>query len=217
MLGYSLILFDLDGTLTDPKGGITRSVQFALSRLEIDEPDLERLTGFIGPPLGEMFAKTYNLGREDTRRAIGYYREFFMEQGIFDNEAYPGIEELLNSLKKTKRTLVVATSKPTVFAERILEHFRLKSYFDLVVGSHLDQTRETKADIIAYIMEKYPQVTKRNMVMIGDREHDVIGAQCMGIDSIAVRYGYGCDAEWEKTKPDYLVGTVQELQELLLG
>ena len=212
-----MILFDLDGTLTDPKAGITRSVRYALGRLGIEEPDLDSLIGFIGPPLAESFSKQYAMTPEETASAVVFYREFFKQQGMFDNEVYPGIEELLQSLKSVGCTLVVATSKPTVFAEAILQHFDLAKYFDLVVGSNLDQTRSAKAEIIACILESFPEFQNAYFVMIGDREHDIIGAHHTRIDSIAVRCGYGPDEELRRANPTYMAEAVTELRDLLLS
>ncbi len=212
-----MILFDLDGTLTDPKAGITRSVRYALGRLGIEEPDLDSLIGFIGPPLAESFSKQYAMTPEETARAVAFYREFFKEKGMFDNEVYPGVEELLRSLKAAGCTLVVATSKPTVFADAILQHFDLVRHFDLVVGSNLDQTRSAKTEIIACILESFPEVPIAEFVMIGDREHDIIGAHHTGIDSIAVRYGYGADEELRRANPTYMAEAVTELRDLLLS
>jgi phosphoglycolate phosphatase len=152
MKEYKFILFDLDGTLTDPKVGITKSVQYALSKYDIKVEKLENLEVFIGPPLGESFKEFYSFTDDEARQAIEYYREYFGEKGIFENEVYPQIPILLKELKKKDKVLIVATSKPTVFAKRILEHFNLGNYFDLVAGSNLDGTRTSKAEVIQYIL-----------------------------------------------------------------
>lgn len=213
---YSIILFDLDGTLSDPKIGITKSVQYALAKLGIDEPDLDKLECFIGPPLQDSFAEYYSFDEEKTNKAIDFYRERFKDKGLFENDLYSSIPILLKSLKELQCTLVVATSKPTVFAEEILRHFNIKQYFDLVVGSNLDGTRTAKTGIIQYIIDAYDHQTLDNFIMIGDRKHDIIGANNTGIDSIGVTYGYGSFEELRHANPTYIVTSVDQLKDILL-
>lgn len=216
MKNYRFILFDLDGTLTDPKVGITKSVQYALHKMNIVEQDLEKLTCFIGPPLQVSFKEYYGFDEEQTKSAIDYYRERFKEQGIFENELYEGILPLVQLLKEQQYRLVVATSKPTVFAEQILKHFELESYFDLIVGSNLDGTRSSKADIIRFILDYYKGYGNKDFVMIGDRKHDIIGANDTHIDSIAVSYGYGSMEELTESNPTQTAESVEQLKELLV-
>jgi len=213
---YRFILFDLDGTLTDPKVGITKSVQYALHKMNIVEQDLEKLTCFIGPPLQVSFKEYYGFDEEQTKSAIDYYRERFKEQGIFENELYEGILPLVQLLNEQQYRLVVATSKPTVFAEQILKHFELESYFDLIVGSNLDGTRSSKADIIRFILDYYKGYGNKDFVMIGDRKHDIIGANDTHIDSIAVSYGYGSMEELIESNPTQTAESVEQLKELLV-
>jgi len=212
---YSTILFDLDGTLTDPKVGITKSVQYALSKLGIHEPDLDKVTCFIGPPLGLMFQQAYHVSPSDTRRAVDHYREYFKTDGMYGNVLYDGIPRLLEMLKREFVNLVVATSKPTVFAKKILHHFDIEQYFDHVVGSNLDGTRSAKTEIIECAMRLYPDLATTGFVMIGDREHDIIGANGNDIDSIGVLYGYGTREEFNQAKATYVVDSVEDLCELL--
>lgn len=212
---YKIILFDLDGTLTDPKVGITKSVQYALLKMGIVEPDLDKLESFIGPPLQDSFADQYNFDEVLTQKAIEFYRDRFKEKGMFENKVYTSIPELLKSLKKLGFTLVVATSKPTVFSEEILKYFKLDHYFDLVIGSNLDGTRTAKTDIIQYIIDSYSEYKLSDFIMIGDRKHDIIGANNTGIDSIAVTYGYGSIDELNQANPTHIVNTVEELESLL--
>ncbi|UPM55464.1 HAD family hydrolase [Gottfriedia acidiceleris] len=217
MKKYKIILFDLDGTLSDPKVGITKSVQYALQKMEIIEPDVDKLECFIGPPLQVSFAEHYNFDETNIQKAVEFYRERFKEKGMFENELYPNIASLLKSLKKLQFILVVATSKPTVFAEKILNYFNIDEYFDIVVGSNLDGTRASKTEIIQYIMEKYNEYSFDNFIMIGDRKHDIIGANNIGIDSIGVTYGYGSVEELDNSNPTYIVNDVNELMETLIG
>ncbi|MBM7361851.1 HAD superfamily hydrolase (TIGR01549 family) [Priestia taiwanensis] len=211
---YKLVLFDLDGTLTDPKEGIINSVQYALRQFGVEEKE-ENLLSFIGPPLQESFAEHFGWGEEQVTQAITYYREYFSERGMIENEVYEGISQLLEMLREEEKTLVVATSKPTVFAEKIAEHFQLSPYFSSIVGSNLDGTRRDKAEIIAYILEQYPTFKKDEIVMIGDRKHDLIGAMKNGVDSVGVEWGYGDRAELESAKATHVVASVEELQLLL--
>lgn len=215
MTPYSTILFDLDGTLTDPKVGITKSVQYALSKLGIHEPDLDKLTCFIGPPLRLTFQQAYHFSPSDTQRAVDHYREYFKTDGMYENVLYNGIPRLLKMLKREFVNLVVATSKPTVFAKQILHHFDIEQFFDHVVGSNLDGTRSTKTEIIECAMRLYPDLSTTGFVMIGDREHDIIGANDNGIDSIGVLYGYGTREEFNQAKATYVVDSVEDLCELL--
>lgn len=216
MACYDTLLFDLDGTLTDPKPGITRSVQYALRRLGIIVDDLDMLTPFIGPPLAESFQRYYGLPEVEVARAITYYREYFGETGIYENAVYDGIPPLLDRLAAQGRTLAVATSKPAVYAERILAHFDLARYFTFVAGSNLDGTRTAKVEVITHALDGLPQVDRAACVMIGDREHDVLGARAAGIAAIAVGYGYGTPAELASAQPAHLVRSVAELGDLLV-
>jgi phosphoglycolate phosphatase len=216
MKTYQTILFDLDGTLSDPKFGITSSVQYALAKFGIVEDDLDRLEPFIGPPLAVSFAQVYGFDEEQTKQAIAYYRERFVERGMFENVLYAEIPALLARLKAQGKTLCVATSKPTVFAEQILQHFEIASFFDFVAGSNLDGTRVDKTEVIEAVLAAYPHLSKGDMVMIGDRKHDLIGARNTGLDSIGVLYGYGSLAELQAEQPTHLAETVEALGELLL-
>ncbi len=213
---YKVILFDLDGTLTDPKEGITLSVQYALQKFNIVEEDLTKLIPFIGPPLYDSFREYYEFSDEDAKQAITYYREYFTTKGMYQNAVYPGITEMLDALACQNRLLAVATSKPTVFSEQILKHFVLYDFFKLIVGSNLDGTRVVKSEVIAYVLQNMASIAKESIVMVGDRKHDIIGAQSNGIDSIAVGFGYGTPEELLAAGPTYLVESVEQLAKLLL-
>ncbi|RBP04414.1 HAD family hydrolase [Rossellomorea aquimaris] len=214
---YKIILFDLDGTLSDPKEGITKSVQYALENLDVEVPDVHELECFIGPPLQVSFAENYDFDEEKTQRAIDFYRERFKEKGMFENKLYSNIPSLLKSLKKKGFTLVVATSKPTVFAEQILKYFTIDQFFTLIAGSNLDGTRTSKTEIIQYILDIYNEFEPGSFIMIGDRKHDIIGAHNTGIDSIGVTYGYGSFEEISQSSPTYLVETVDMIEDVLVG
>ena len=211
------ILFDLDGTITDPKVGITKSVAFALKSFGINITNLDDLCKFIGPPLKDSFCKYYGFNESNTDIAITKYREYFSEKGLFENVEYSGIKEMLRKLSEQGKTLIIATSKPTVFAVQILEHFDLIKYFKFVAGSELDGSRSKKSEVISYALSQNNITDLSSIIMIGDREHDIIGAKEVGIKSIGVLYGYGDIKELEKAKADYIVANVKELQSYLLG
>ncbi len=184
------IFFDLDGTLTDPKPGITRSIQYALQKLDHHAvPSEDDLTWCIGPPLRASFVKL--LGAEDSAdRAVSLYRERFADVGLYENSVYPDIESILTTLRQSPRRLFVATSKPRIFAERIIDHFGLASHFETVFGSELDGTRVHKSDLLAYAIET-TGVDPAQALMIGDRSHDMVGAKNNGMHAVGVLYGYG--------------------------
>lgn len=207
---YKYILFDLDGTLTDSKEGITKSVQYALSKLGISITDLDSLEKFIGPPLKDSFMEYYNFSDTKADEAVKYYREYFSERGLFENKVYPGVEAMLKQLKETGLHLIVATSKPTVFSEKILGHFNLSKYFDAIVGSTLDGSRSKKADVIQFALEEH-KIKNDEAIMIGDREQDILGAAENGLKSIGVTYGFGSYEELEKAGASLIVNCVDEI------
>lgn len=213
---YDIVLFDLDGTLTDPKEGITKSVQYALGKMGIVEEDLEKLTIFIGPPLAASFKEFYHMNDEEAEQALQYYRERFSKVGLYENAVYNGIKELLEALQKQGKTIFVATSKPTIFSIKILEHFGLIDFFKAVIGSELDGTRVEKDEVIAFVLSQIHQYDLKKIVMVGDRKFDILGAQKNGIDVIGVSYGYGSYEELTQAKPNYIAHTVSELKQMLL-
>lgn len=208
------LLFDLDGTLTDPMVGITKSVQYALRYYGIEEPDLKALCPFIGPPLRDSFIKFYGFSKEQASEAIVKYREYFAETGLFENMEYPGIRDLLAQLKAMGKSLYVATSKPELFAKQILEYFRLSEYFDFIGGADMGEIRVKKGDVIRYVLEENKITEINRAVMIGDREHDIWGARENGLDSIGVLYGYGSFDELSAAGADKIVDSIRTLGEL---
>ena len=215
---YEIVLFDLDGTLTDPAEGITKSVEYALNKWNISVADRKSLFPFIGPPLIESFMEFYGFDREKAVTSVSYYREYFAKTGLFENEIYPGIKEMLTRLKKAGKRLAVATSKPDEFARKILEHFEILEYFDFVGGAAMDETRTKKSEVIEYTLEKMGVSANdvSRVVMVGDRKHDVEGAACFGIDTIGVLYGYGSKEELEKAGAKFTAPTVSVLGTVLL-
>lgn len=215
---YKAIFFDLDGTLTESGEGIIKSVQYALNKMGKPEEDAEKLRVFIGPPLLEQFMKYANFDKDSARQAVTYYRERYSTIGIFENRPYPGIEELLKRLHKNGYILAVSSSKPEFFVRQILEHFHLTEYFDEIVGSTMEEKRTAKADVIEETLHRLNLSDHREQIlMIGDKEHDVIGAREEGIECIAVSYGYGTMEELKAAQPKAIVHSVGELGNILLS
>lgn len=214
---HNFILFDLDGTLTDPGEGIVNSLQYSLNHYGITgEPEI--LQRFIGPPLVDSFQKYFGFDEKKAQEAISIYREYFAEKGVFENEIYPGIPELLKILRDQGKELAVATTKPTVFALQVLEHFSIHTYFkeELVVGSFLDGRRTNKAEIISTVLE-IADKQEYSGIMIGDRKFDVLGAKAHNMSVVGVLYGYGSREELETAGATAIVDTVVDLKKLLTG
>lgn len=216
MAQYKTLLFDLDGTLTDPRVGLTRAVQQALARMGIAVDDPDSLTPFIGPPFQESFARYYGFDAAQIEQATTYYREYYWVTGMYENVVYPGIPALLAKLRRRNVDLHVATSKVTETAEQILRHFDLRHYFDGVFGSNLDNSRATKTEVVAYALSQMRNGKGGPIAMIGDRMHDVVGARNNAVDALAVTYGYGSLQELEAAAPDRIVHSVDELSAFLL-
>ena len=212
---YDYILFDLDGTLTDPGEGITNSVAYALSKYGIEVEDKKSLNVFIGPPLHESFQKYYKFSTLLSFDAVTKYREYYRDRGIFENRLYDGIAHMLKTLKKSGKTVIMATSKPTVFARRIAEHYGIMEYFDVLVGSELDGKRVDKAEVIEEALRQAGFPERSECIMVGDRLHDIIGAKKNSLTSIGVLYGYGSREELSEAGADLMVETVDELLEVL--
>ncbi|EOG8707727.1 HAD family hydrolase [Bacillus paranthracis] len=208
---YTTFLFDLDGTLTDPKEGIVNSVLYALKKLGIEELHINDLHSFIGPPIQQSFVERYNMNEGEVERAVFYFREYLKQRGLLENKVYEDIPNLLKQLKDTGNRLFIATSKPTLFAKQVLDHFQLTDYFEDIVGSNLDGTRIKKEEIIAHILQTNEELNKEGIVMIGDRKHDIIGANQNGIASIGVLYGYGSKTELTEVGATHIVNDVKEL------
>ncbi|MEX0133583.1 HAD family hydrolase [Bacillus nitratireducens] len=213
---YKTFLFDLDGTLTDPKEGIINSVLYALEKIGIEEVNISELDSFIGPPIQQSFVDRYNMNEIEVERAVFYFREYLKQSGLLENKVYDGITTLLQELKDAGNRLFVATSKPTVFAKQVIEHFQLTTFFEEIVGSNLDGTRIKKEEIIAHLLQTNEELKKEEMVMIGDRKHDVIGANSNGIASIGVLYGYGSEIELSDAGAIHIVKDVEELQSVCI-
>ncbi len=211
------LLFDLDGTLTNPKEGITKCVQYALHAYGIDEPDLEKLVPFIGPPLRQSFMDFYGFSEADAARAVEIYRERFSTIGLSENFPYPGIADMLQALQKQGKMLAVASSKPTIYVRQILDKFELSQYFQIIEGSNLDGTRVDKKEVIAEVLSQLDHPSANQLLMVGDRKFDVIGAKAIGFNCVGVRFGFAAPGELEESGAVYIAETVEDLQQYLLS
>lgn len=211
------ILFDLDGTLTDPEEGITKSLQYALRHMGIEVEDLTTLRRHIGPPLKEGLMEYWGFDEEKTEEAIVWYREYFAKAGMFQNIVYPGVEKVLEALTAEGKKLILATSKAEKYAILIMEHFGLDKYFTDMCGASMDGTRGKKGDVIHYALEKNQITNKDEVVMVGDRLHDIKGAKANGIKSIGVLYGFGDREELELAGADKIAQNLEELKSILLS
>lgn len=205
------VLFDLDGTLTDSGPGIINGVQYALEKMGRKEDDKEKLRRFIGPPLKEEFKKFCGITEEEGVNAVAFYREYYTETGIFENEVYEGIPELLKALKEKGLQIAMATSKPEKFAKIIAEHFEIASYFDFIGGSLMDGSRTKKSEVIQYVLDACGVKDRDTVLMIGDRDYDILGAKTIGVHSVGVLYGYGDREELEKAGAEFIVETAGEV------
>lgn len=212
---YKYILLDLDGTIIDSSEGITNSIMYALEKYDIKVSDKKELYKFIGPPVIESFQKYYGFSKEQAKTAVAHYRKHHKEIGIFENTLYPGIVDLIKSLKDDNRTLVIATSKPEVYAEQILERYDIAKFFTYIAGSNLDGTRLTKSEVMKYAVESSNIEDFSKAVMVGDREYDILSSKDMGIASIGVLYGFGSREELEKAGADFIAESVEDVREIL--
>lgn len=216
---YKYILFDLDGTLTDSKEGVCKSVQHALAKMNRPVPPIDELDCFIGPPLSYSFVKYSGLTPEEAEEAISIYRERYSTVGKYENRPYDGISELLAALKADGRILSVASSKPEPYVRDILKHFDIEKYFDVVSGADFAGLKGEKEDVMAEALKQMGIVTdedKKDVVMIGDRHYDINGAHFFKLDSIGTDYGYAPEGELKEAGATYVVATVEELRKLLM-
>lgn len=208
---YKTILFDLDGTLTDSGIGITNSVAYALKKFGIEAKSREELFRFVGPPLLDAFSEYYGFSKEDSEKALMFYREYFSEKGIFENIVYDGVEDMLKKLKCMGKNILLATAKPEQFAIRILKHFEIFDFFDFVAGATMDESRNQKDAVIKYAIDTFGIKDNSSALMIGDRHHDILGAKKFSIDSVGVLYGYGNRDELTKAGATYIAENVEDI------
>jgi len=215
MIKAKILLFDLDGTLTDSKQGIINSIRYTLEKMKLKENNIN-LELLIGPPLSESFEKYFGLDNKTARYAVSVYREYYAVKGIFENKVYPGIPELLQNLTDNNKTMTCVTSKAAFYAEQILDHFNLTQYFARTIGSNMDLTCTHKIELIKLALSYFPNHNNSDFIMIGDRADDIIGAKKNNIASIGVLYGYGTSEEIKEEQPSYIVNSVKELEKILL-
>lgn len=213
---YKNIIFDLDGTVTDSRPGIVKGVQYALRCYGIDEQNQDKLTAFVGPPLYKSFMNYLGCPEDEAKEVVACYREYYAETGLYENALYEGIDALLYQLKEAGYRIVLASSKPRIYVKRILSHFRVMRYFDIVEGSEIDGTNTDKAELLTHLLEKW-NLKAEECVMVGDRKYDIEGAKANGIDSIAVGYGYGSEDELSKAGPTYFFPTIEEVKNFFLN
>lgn len=211
------IFMDLDGTITDSREGITRCFEYALNYFGIEVEDRAQLEQFIGPPLEQSFREGYGFDKEKAALAVAKYRERFVPTGMFENLVYPGMEAALQKLKEAGKVLIVATSKPEYMAVRILEHFGLSGYFDEICGSDDTKNRNTKEDVLRYTMDRLGITEPEDVLMVGDRKFDVLGAAKYGIRCMGVLYGFGSREELETAGAAYFADTPEDMAEKILA
>lgn len=209
------VLFDLDGTLTDPSEGITNSIAYGLEKFGIAIENKSDLNKYIGPPLIESFINDFHMTEAQAQRCLMCFREYFESKGIYENKIYPGISDMLEKLKNAGFEIVLATSKPELYAVLIIEYFKLDSFFSKICGNDMKETRSSKSEIISYIKTFFTDICGDNTIMVGDRKYDINGASAHGIDTIAVLYGYGTNDELVQAK--YIVSNVDELYEAIVN
>ena len=235
MSKFSFVLFDLDGTITDSGPGIIKAAMLALEHFGIRENDEERKRLFVGPPLDRSFMDRYGLSKDQAWEAIGVFREYYNDKGVFENSVYPGMDALLKELKDNGLVLAIASSKPQPLIHKVLSHFELEKYFDVIVGCELDGTRSTKSEVVKEVLSRLSDIArKRNMldcsdadpeekenevikksVMVGDRFYDAEGAHAFEIPCIGVLYGYGTRKEMEDAHADYIAETVEDIGRII--
>lgn len=216
MKHYTHLFLDLDGTLSDSAPGIVRSAQYALEAFGIHVDNLDDLLCFVGPPLEESFQEFYHLTPSQADEAVKVYRRRYEKIGVYENALYPGIPQFLDKARQAGKVLMVATSKPQRMADLVLSHFGIADRFAFV-GGREDSSRRTKEEVIRYVMKENGLTRTEDIVMIGDRKHDVLGAKAVGLDSVGVLYGYGSHDEFQAAGATYIVDTLKELEELLLA
>lgn len=211
LMKYRYFLFDLDGTLTDPGVGITNSVMHALSKYGISVDDRSSLYPFIGPPLTDSFSRYFGFSEEQALEAVDHYREYFRDKGLFENEVYEGIPEMLGELKQRGAVIALATSKPYEFSVRILEHFGLHQYFDHIGAATMDGSISRKADVIEHLLSGLDSIDRSSVIMIGDRDQDINGARANGLTSLGVLWGYGSEEELKGAGADFLASAPEDI------
>ncbi|MCX5774686.1 MAG: HAD hydrolase-like protein [Fusobacteria bacterium] len=216
MNNYKLYLFDLDGTLTDSKKGLEEAIRFAAKKIKgVEIPDF-MIDEFLGPPLEVSFSQFLHMTQEETCKAIECFKDYYIDKGmLYGNKVYEGIEGVLQTLKREKKLVALATSKPLNQGIKVLEHFNLKHYFDFIGAASDDGKIKEKSDVIATVVEAFPKIKVSEMLMIGDRKYDVIGAKEHSIACAGVEYGYAYPGELEAAGAKYIVKSTAHLMQLI--
>ncbi|OGJ51951.1 hypothetical protein A2335_00930 [Candidatus Peregrinibacteria bacterium RIFOXYB2_FULL_32_7] len=212
MKNYQYFLFDLDGTIIDSSQGIGNGVRYAFKKLSIDKKYIEATIKNIGMPLQHFISSVYQFDEKTKIKAVKFYRQYYKKKGIFENKVYKGIRKILEKLKSENKTICLATSKPLIFAKKILKYENLDQYFDIIIGSRLNNTLFEKSEIIACVLKKLKNPSKDQVVMIGDRDYDIFGAKINSIDCIGVTYGFGSRKELVKAGATYIVEEAKEIE-----
>lgn len=214
---YKTIIFDLDGTLSNSKEGITKSIQYALASAGIEVEDVDSLEHFIGPPLDEELVRTYGMSKGEAQQLREVYRERYTPIGLYETHIYPGTEKMLAALKENGKTVALATSKPTEMAIEVLKYLNIHEYFDYIMGADMEGNRQSKeAVLLALLDEIKEEVNSTNAIMIGDTCFDVDGAKKVGLDTICVTYGFGDEQEMIEHGAIALVDSAEALEKILL-
>lgn len=208
---FQAVLFDLDGTVIDPKEGIINSILYAAKEFGREELNPETLDSFIGPPLYHSFQKRYGLTEEEAKEMVRLYRVYYADKGIFQCHLYDGIEELIKELFERNIFMSLATSKPMVYADQLLRHFGLEAYFDFTAGANLDGSRIDKIEVIQFALDNIPSFDKESILMLGDREFDIDGGKHHHLPTAYARWGYGVDELVLKSEPDYILDSPLDL------
>lgn len=212
---YQAALFDLDGTIIDPKEGIINSILYASKQLGLGESNPETLDSFIGPPLQHSFRDRYHLSEDDALKAVKVYRDYYAEKGIFECHLYDGIEELLQTLYEEDILMSLATSKPVKYADQLMKHFLLDEYFEFTAGALMDGKRTDKKEVIHHALENIPPFEKDQILMIGDREFDIDGGKYHQLPTAWAKWGYGTEEIVLKSNPDFILEKPLNLLDLL--
>lgn len=216
MKKYDIIAFDLDGTLTNPERGLVASFVYALGKMGVDYGEKAELKRFIGPPIYEEWQRCFGFTLEESTKALLIFREYYSVYGWWDNEIYPGVKEMLEKLKCAGKKIILATSKPEVFAKKILELFNISKYFDFIGGAATDKTRDKKSEVLEYSLQSIGAKDLSQAILVGDRIYDAEGAKICGIDSLGVLYGHGSEEEVRSGGFTLVANTVEEIVDILI-
>ena len=217
MKKYEIIAFDLDGTLSDPAEGLISSFEYTMKKLSLSYESRESLKRFIGPPLYDEWRRCFSFTETEADRAIAVFREYYSVYGWWDNRIYPGVVELLSAIKDSGKKIILATSKPEVFARKILKRFDIERYFDFISGACGEKVRDKKHEVLEYALASLGEINRNNVILVGDRKYDAEGARLCKVDSLGVLYGHGSCEEIAEAGFTYIAKTVSDVGKILLS